>query len=154
MGWGSKPSAPQLSINATDADVPVVPPIMLLGLCTASLILAKTLTRYRFLPDYLSALKTRVALFTLATAIFARFFVESRDKLHAAGSGVAFTPVAGIATTGPYAHSRNPLYVSKKPHTRARQSPPEPARAHESPPELTRAHQSPPEPIRARQSPL
>tara|TARA_B110001452_G_C15215626_1_gene421560 strand:- start:1068 stop:1442 length:375 start_codon:yes stop_codon:yes gene_type:complete len=112
---GSKSSAPQLSINAADADVPMVPPIMLILLCTASLILAKTVTRYRFLPDELSALKTRVAIFTLATSIFARFFLESRDELHAAGSGVAFTPVAGIATTGPYAHSRNPLYVSSEP---------------------------------------
>ena len=121
---GSKSSAPQLSVNAADADIVVVPPIMLMMLCTASLVLAKSVTRYRFLPDYLAGLKTRVALFTLSTAIFARFFLESRDMLHDAGSGVAFTPVAGIATTGPYAHSRNPLYVSSMPARPPQRHPP------------------------------
>ena len=76
-----------------------------------SFVLSKTVTRYRFLPDEISSLTARLTLFVLGISASFAAFQAAAAELHDAGSGVAFTPVAGITTTGPYAYSRNPLYV-------------------------------------------
>ena len=48
-----------------------------------------------------------------AAAASVYFVIENgSNELTAAGSGVAFTPVGGLATTGLYAMTRNPLYFS------------------------------------------
>ena len=106
---GSKEPA-QITINSADADVPIIPPIILLVLLVLSAGLAKTMDRFRFLPDYLASLPLRCTLFAAACAANAAIFLPALEAMHEAGSGVAFTPTAGIATTGPFATTRNPFY--------------------------------------------
>ena len=106
----SKPP-PQLTINASDAEIPLIPPIIFALLLAACLTLGKMATRYRFLPDYLASLRVRLALLALLVAVSIPPQVLSAGELHEAGSGVAFTPVGGLATGGTYSYSRNPLYV-------------------------------------------
>ncbi len=117
MGWFSRAAAapPQMTINSPDAEVPLIPPIIFFSLLLACATLAKTLPppygRYRFLPDWLAPLRVRTTLFALVLSLGVYVFAAAANDLHAADSGVSFTPVGGIATGGMYAHSRNPLYV-------------------------------------------
>lgn len=108
--YQAKPEPPQISINALDADVPIIPPIVLLALLVLSLLLAKTVDRFRIVPDPLSPLKVRAALFALLFGGYLHVHLAAMDELHAAGSGIAFTPTAGVAKTGPYTYTRNPFY--------------------------------------------
>ena len=102
---------PAVTINSLDADVPIIPPIVILLLAVICALLAKFVDRNRFLPDALSSLKIRASLFALLAAGFIQIHLGALDALHGAGSGLAFTPTAGIATDGPYAYTRNPFYV-------------------------------------------
>ena len=36
--------------------------------------------------------------------------IAAMNEMHAAGSGIAFTPTASIARGGPFAYTRNPFY--------------------------------------------
>ena len=104
---------PQITINSIDADVPIIPPIVLLILLAAAAGAAKlTGARIRFLPDEINALKVRLGLFALMFAVSVHVHIDSLEQLHNAGSGLAFTPTAGIATGGPYSYTRNPFYTS------------------------------------------
>ena len=76
-----------------------------------SLLLSKVVSRYRFLPDEIAGITFRVPLFSLLFAVCLGCSLSAKQELHGAGSGVAFTPVAGITTSGIYAHTRNPIYV-------------------------------------------
>ena len=110
-GSASKPA--QLTINcpvSQDCDVVLIPPIVLAILLLTSFVLGKYFDRYRFLPESITALTTRFALFGVAVAALAPTVVSSMRELSNAGSGAEFTPVGGLATTGMYAYSRNPLY--------------------------------------------
>ena len=111
MGKAASKPIPQPTINAFDADVPIIPPLVILALLAVSFVLAKTFTRYRWLPDELASLGVRLALFASMMAISVKMSMSAADELHGANSGVGFTPVGGIAKSGLYAYSRNPLYV-------------------------------------------
>ena len=94
-----------------DADVPIIPPIVLLFLLTASGVFAKFVDRFRVLPDYLNNLAVRVAAFVVLLAVSMQLvFFPALEAMHEAGSGVAFTPTASVATTGPFEYTRNPFY--------------------------------------------
>lgn len=110
MGGAASKPAPRPSINALDADIPVIPPVVLAVLLLASFALARWYTRWRFMPTPLSSLKARCAVLALLLAASVPQAKGAMDDLSAAGSGVAFSPVGGIATGGAYAWSRNPLY--------------------------------------------
>ena len=115
MGGALSRSAvtPQITINSIDADVPIIPPIVLLILLSAAAGAAKlTGARIRFLPDEINALKVRLGLFALMFAVSVHVHIDALDEMHNAGSGLAFTPTAGIATGGPFSYTRNPFYTS------------------------------------------
>ena len=90
--------------------MPIIPPVVLLVLLLVSALLAKFVNRFRFLPAEIAGLKTRLALFTALFSASIYAHMEAMDALHSAGSGIAFTPTASIATNGPYAYTRNPFY--------------------------------------------
>ena len=62
------------------------------------------------LPKFMKNIYIRAAVG--AGAIIATYLLiaDGSSSLAEAGSGVAFTPVQGLATTGLYQYSRNPLY--------------------------------------------
>jgi protein-S-isoprenylcysteine O-methyltransferase Ste14 len=106
---------PQLSTGVPfdmAADIPVIPPVMVLGLWIIG-------AAFHFvypaplLPKDNSGLFGRVAYFG-AVAAFMWFLIQtSSDALEAVNSGVAFTPVGGMTTdVWPYTMSRNPLYAA------------------------------------------
>ncbi len=141
MGGSSSKPIPQPTINSLDADVPIIPPIVCLALLALSFILGKKVTRYRWLPDELASLRMRLAIAAAMMAVAVATMVSASDELHQVNSGVAFTPVGGIAKTcalppdahpharshvppdahppkhsavrrsGLYAYTRNPLYL-------------------------------------------
>ena len=99
MGGSSSKPIPQPTINALDADVPIIPPIVFLALLALSFILGKKVTRYRWLPDELASLPVRLAIAAAMMAVAVATMVSASDELHQVNSGVAFTPVGGIAKT-------------------------------------------------------
>lgn len=107
---GSRPT-PQISVNAMDADVPIIPPIVLLFLLAMSGVFVKFVDRFRVLPDYLNSMAARATIFAvlLAASLKAVLF-PALEAMHEAGSGLAFTPTASVATTGPFEYTRNPFY--------------------------------------------
>jgi protein-S-isoprenylcysteine O-methyltransferase Ste14 len=108
---GATASTPaQITINSADADVPIVPPIVLLFLLAVAALLAIKLDRFSFLPDSLRSLKVRTSIFVLGFGTSLHVHFSALEQLHDAGSGVAFTPTAGIAIGGPYEYTRNPFY--------------------------------------------
>ena len=66
---------------------------------------------YIVLPVSLSGMLPRAAIVGADLAISLWVIKACGAALNGAGSGVAFTDVAGITTTGPFAVSRNPMYV-------------------------------------------
>lgn len=114
MGATSSRPTPQITVNTPGADVPVIPPIAILALYVLSFLLAKYVDRFRWLPDgFLSSKVVRVAVFAMGfTAFLTTTFLPARDALHAADSGIAFTPTGAVATQGPYELTRNPLYAA------------------------------------------
>ena len=74
--------------------------------------LGRFVSRYRFLPDELMAIKMRVPIFAVLFATFMGCMISSTRELHSVGSGVTFTPVEGITQSGLFAYSRNPIYIA------------------------------------------
>ena len=103
---------PQITINSVGADVPIIPPIVLLVLLMTAAVAAKlTGARIRFLPDEISARKVRLSICALIFAVSSKVHLDAIEEMHNAGSGLAFYPTAGIATGGPFAVTRNPFYA-------------------------------------------
>ena len=110
MGATSSKPTPQITINSADADVPIIPPIIFLGLMATSALLAKYVDRFAFLPDYLQSLRVRLSIFMALFTACLMLHMEALDAMHTAGSGLNFLPTANIAITGPFAYTRNPFY--------------------------------------------
>ena len=108
----SKP--PQITIHSFDADVPIVPPIVLLLLLSLAAILARYVDQLTFVPEVFDrGLQkiVRTAVFVVAFGVSISQHLAALDEMHAAGSGLAFTPTASVATGGPFAITRNPFYT-------------------------------------------
>ena len=93
------------------ADVPIFPPFsMMLTMITGRIIWKVTGQRLSF---HNVKMPVRIAVLAIGFAM-AKFAVldNAGGSLAEAGSGTLFTPVGGLATTGLYEYTRNPMYVS------------------------------------------
>ena len=114
--FGSKAPPPQLTygkpINIY-ADIPIFPPFaMMLTVACSQIIRKLTGKPLAFLPAPLSTVPVRVAFFAIAfPSIILMVLNPAGGELKAAGSGTLFTPVNGLATTGIYESTRNPMYA-------------------------------------------
>ena len=77
MGAAQTKPVPQITINSLDAEVPLIPPVVLLALLAVSGLLARSVDRFRWVEDFLytSSLKLRVPLFAAIFALFRVFFI-------------------------------------------------------------------------------
>lgn len=107
----SAPSSgsPQLSVGL-GGEIPVFPPLAALLVVVLGLILQGMFGRWRFLPWPLKMFPLRLALFALAIAYQLNMKRMVEDELSTKQTGIRFTPVKGLVTTGPFERSRNPLY--------------------------------------------
>ncbi|CAD7944221.1 unnamed protein product [Amoebophrya sp. A120] len=124
------PKAPQMTVFGLSADIPLVPPAMLVLLnLFCGLVLTRILkwraplfqpsdddkkerkNQWSFLFSGFDKWKKRLPFSLLGFLLIAAWFYECHLSLKAAGSGIPFTPVQGITTVGSYKYSRNPLYV-------------------------------------------
>mmetsp|Transcript_66782 Transcript_66782/g.184176 ORF Transcript_66782/g.184176 Transcript_66782/m.184176 type:complete len:182 (-) Transcript_66782:111-656(-) len=104
--------APPLSVGGLNADVPVFPPAAGALALVASLLLWRLSgNRRRWLPTPFAHLAFRMVVLAAAVGLTAKCVNESGAALQAAGSGVNFTPISGIATSFPYDRTRNPMYT-------------------------------------------
>ena len=107
------PAAPnQLSVGL-GGDIPVFPPISILLAVVLGLVLRLLFGRVHFLPKPFRALWLRVAYFGVTMSAMMTMFkaCEAALKAEDSAQGPNFTPVGGLANTGPFAHSRNPMYL-------------------------------------------
>ena len=106
-------TSPQLEIGF-GKDIPILPPLVLLALCIVALVLT-LIWPASVLPKkcLISRIDLRAVVIAPLTAASVYYILNiGSAALTEAGSGVAFTPVKGLATSGfPYGCSRNPLYV-------------------------------------------
>lgn len=93
-------------------DIPILPPLFTAGLVVASLLLWLLVGRRRWMPPLLRHPALRVAICAVTLSAFLKVLSVSEAVLEQSQSGVAFTPVGGIAIGGPYAVTRNPMYCA------------------------------------------
>jgi protein-S-isoprenylcysteine O-methyltransferase Ste14 len=113
MGTTESRPVPQMTVNSIDADVPLVPPIVFFLLIAVAFGIRRKIEDpgCPFLPEIMQKQRAlRWTIFVLGIIGSALAMADAASALHAAGSGVTFTPVAGLATTGAFAATRNPIY--------------------------------------------
>eukprot|EP00037_Helgoeca_nana_P036622 m.12256 g.12256 ORF g.12256 m.12256 type:complete len:215 (-) comp7716_c0_seq1:135-779(-) len=94
-------------------EVPVFPPGFTLAVTLVGVTAGWGVDRVWWVPlSGPTALPIRVAAAAALVAVAMRIAKNARAVLEGVGSGVEFTPVNGIATTGPFAWSRNPMYCA------------------------------------------
>ena len=114
---------PKLRFGCGSGEVPLPPPvyILLIVLVTTSIVCYARISKsdaiqLKVLPSDLLAgpfgfsFGIVVGLFLLGLCV--AVMMSTNKSLKQANSGIPFTPVGGIATTGLYAHTRNPIYVA------------------------------------------
>mmetsp|Transcript_3827 Transcript_3827/g.6016 ORF Transcript_3827/g.6016 Transcript_3827/m.6016 type:complete len:179 (-) Transcript_3827:141-677(-) len=108
-----------ISIGFQNGDIPIVPPAVAFLSCAVASLFAVTMGRCPFLPGRTAPenkknliLMARIVHFVLILFIAKRIKAQCQQELEEVQSGMRFTPVHGLATTGVvYSRSRNPLYV-------------------------------------------
>eukprot|EP00929_Paragymnodinium_shiwhaense_P036368 TRINITY_DN19500_c0_g1_i3.p1 TRINITY_DN19500_c0_g1~~TRINITY_DN19500_c0_g1_i3.p1 ORF type:complete len:171 (+),score=20.71 TRINITY_DN19500_c0_g1_i3:131-643(+) len=106
-------SPPQLSVGWPvdfGADIPVFPPFAAISTLLLSFACAYVFGRLKVLPKWSQSAAIRVAYLAVLVGAFFSVTKGAGGELKAAGSGTLFTPVGGLATTGPYEYTRNPMY--------------------------------------------
>lgn len=110
---GSPGAANQLSVGMDSGDIPILPFGAILACVVLGMVLRIVFGRQRFMRKSLSS-------FTARTAIFIAFFAfvigvnkqgEAAMKSMDASQGPNFLPVTKLATSGPYEHTRHPIYA-------------------------------------------
>lgn len=93
-------------------DVPVFPPFAAAAIILTVLFLQLFVGRWRWVPWPVNAFFVRVAIFGSAVAVFLSTMRQCENEMTKTGTHLHFTAVKGLVTTGPFAVSRNPLYVA------------------------------------------
>ena len=101
----------QLSVGL-GGDVPVFPPLMILLLIVAGLVLRSALPRVRICPPLLRPLFVRILLFGVALGGFFSMIGMITEELATGDTHPDFKPVKGLVKTGVFSMSRNPLYAT------------------------------------------
>mmetsp|Transcript_5755 Transcript_5755/g.14730 ORF Transcript_5755/g.14730 Transcript_5755/m.14730 type:complete len:199 (-) Transcript_5755:137-733(-) len=101
--------APQLIVG-TGGHIPIFPPVALALVALLGLGLQAVVGRWRFMPWPLSTLPVRLAVFAGAIAYLIETKRQVEAELATKDTGINFTIVKGLVTTGPFQYSRNPLY--------------------------------------------
>ena len=104
-------AAPQLTAGwpvDLSADVPVFPPFALLLTVMASVLCSSLMGRLKLHARIPAA--WRVAAFAVGVGMAFATIKRAGSELEAVDSGIAFTKVGGLATTGPFEFTRNPMY--------------------------------------------
>ena len=93
-------------------DIPVFPPFVAVGTVMAGNLLGRALGGKAWVPARLAQLPTRAAIFLAVLAANIKLKALCDEHLAKVGAEFNFTPVGGVATTGPYAFSRNAMYMA------------------------------------------
>ena len=83
-----------------------MPPLILAAMVATVLFHAWVSHRRKFLVLSLKPIPLRAAIFAGVVAGFLFLKSQVETEFERVGSGVAFTPVSGIATRGPFIHTR------------------------------------------------
>ena len=94
-----------------NADIPIFPPFALLLALLSTAPFWLLVGRMRWVPGGLRGVPARLAVLAGLVAVVIGIITQSGKALEAAGSGIKFVPVDGLATDGIYAISRNPMYT-------------------------------------------
>ena len=84
----------------------IMPPLILAAMVATVLFHAWVSHRRKFLVLSLKPIPLRAAIFAGVVAGFLFLKSQVETEFERVGSGVAFTPVSGIATRGPFIHTR------------------------------------------------
>jgi protein-S-isoprenylcysteine O-methyltransferase Ste14 len=108
------PDEPHLTVGLIGGDIPVFPPISaLLLMGTGALGWYYTGNRMRYLPALVSAVPVRAtACALMMTWAFSVAGATQKALKEQAETEANFAPVKRVADTGPYAYSRNMMYVA------------------------------------------
>jgi protein-S-isoprenylcysteine O-methyltransferase Ste14 len=91
---------------------PAAQPFVGMGIVAMALVVQMVIGRWRFAWWPFDNLLVRVAMFAYAVHYFLNFKNECEAEFEKVQMGLAFTPVKGLVTTGPFAWSRNPIYIA------------------------------------------
>ena len=102
-----------LKIGLIGGDIPIFPPIAFFLLVFLALlpIITKN-NRLRFVPRKIAALPIRMALFAFGVALALKLARAADAELGRVGTTPNFSAVIKIATQGPFAYTRNAMYIS------------------------------------------
>lgn len=101
----------QLSVGP-NGDIPIFPPIAVLLCVLLGAVLARTFDKKGFLPKFMKGYFIRMGIFIALFACGMAVLSGSSAALKATTTGPNFTPVNGLATSGPFSVSRNSIYAS------------------------------------------
>lgn len=103
----------QLSVGLIGGDIPVFPPLaVLLTTIVALVAWANSGKRYRFLPSFLQSLPIRILLAAVGIRAGLSVVNAVEEELQRMGTTPNFAAVSKIASQGPFAWTRNGMYLS------------------------------------------
>ena len=102
----------QLSVGLIGGDIPVFPPLaMLLATLLGFLAWRINQKRYRFMPNTLQPLALRVVFAAVFLGTSVSLANAAEEELNRVGTIPNFSTVSKVASQGPFAWSRNSMYL-------------------------------------------
>lgn len=103
----------RLSIGLVGGDIPFVPPLALLLFSLVGLLLwPLTKRRCRVVPKSLQSLAARVVLVAMAIALALSLITACKEEMDRVGTHPNFAAVSKVASQGPFAWTRNGMYLA------------------------------------------
>jgi hypothetical protein len=84
-----------------------MPPLILSAIVLVVFLVMWLTRRRRFLPLLLKALHVRIVIFVAVVGGMIALQGQVAAEFEKVGSGVAFTPISGVATQGPFGYVRS-----------------------------------------------